>query len=207
MNAAAKSFSDQTRATASGLVLAGFGLSAFAFSTLGHVIFGGDAGGLLMLLSFGTGIPLFIGSFVVRSVPPTSSKHDYAGYEPVAAGQDEEYTSSRSSLELSRSRSPRSPRSQLPRLSQDVGKRGQPPPGHSYAPLELLVSLDFWILGVILALLCGTGLMYINNVGAVALALTRQGSIDYDQRAVSSWQAKQVATVSIWNCSGRILGG
>ena len=49
--------------------------------------------------------------------------------------------------------------------------------------------------------------MYINNVGTVALALARMGSLTYDKRSVSAWQAKQVATVSIWNAAGRILGG
>ncbi|ORX36103.1 major facilitator superfamily domain-containing protein, partial [Kockovaella imperatae] len=200
VNAAAKSFSDQTRATASGLVLAGFGLSAFAFSTLGHVIFGGDAGGLLLLLSFGTGIPIFLGSFIVRAVPPATAN----GYEPVSALEEGEgYVSRNTSVELSRSRSPR------PRHRHAEPEDGKAPlrAGHSYTPFELLFTSDFWIIGVILALLCGTGLMYINNVGSVALALTREGKVDYDPRVVSAWQAKQVATVSIWNCMGRIIGG
>jgi len=77
----------------------------------------------------------------------------------------------------------------------------------AYTPLQLLYMLDFQALFFILALLCGTGLMYINNVGTVALALAREGKMEYDVRAISSWQAKQVATVSIWNCAGRILGG
>lgn len=49
--------------------------------------------------------------------------------------------------------------------------------------------------------------MYINNVGTVALALAREGLLLYDKRAVSAWQAKQVATISLWNASGRIIGG
>ena len=206
VNAAAKSFSDKTRATASGLVLAGFGLSAFAFSTLGHVLFGGDAGGLLLILSVGTGVPMFIASFIVRAVPPTTN--DTQGYEPVGSGDEElnGYHSQHASLELPRSRSPPIHRRTG---SHDISKRadGSKPAGYSYKPAELAASLDFWILAVILAILCGTGLMYINNVGSVALALTRQGSLEYDQRVVSSWQAKQVATVSIWNCLGRIIGG
>ena len=206
VNAAAKSFSDKTRATASGLVLAGFGLSAFAFSTLGHALFGGDAGGLLLLLSLGTGVPMFIASFIVRAVPPTT--RDTHGYEPVGTGDEEVegYHSRHASLELARSRSPHN---HSRTASHDISKHtdGIKPAGYSYKPSELAASLDFWILFVILALLCGTGLMYINNVGTVALALTRQGRLEYDQRVVSAWQAKQVATISIWNCLGRIIGG
>jgi MFS family permease len=49
--------------------------------------------------------------------------------------------------------------------------------------------------------------MYINNVGTVALALGRAGQLEYDTTKISSWQAKQVATISIYNCSGRVLAG
>lgn len=49
--------------------------------------------------------------------------------------------------------------------------------------------------------------MYINNVGTVALALARDGQIEVDPKVIGAWQAKQVATISIWNCLGRVLGG
>ena len=235
VNAAAKSFPDKTRASATGTVLAGFGLSAFAFSTVGHLIFKGDAGGLLLLLAIGTGLPMFVGSFVVRPVPPT---READGYEPVASVPDiivddeeayprdsiDSYRGARStSLELARSRSPATrgrpahphaiipaelPSSAtLPKTIRNSSLASLGPLAPTYTPLQLLSSTDCHILFVILALLCGTGLMYINNVGTVALALARNGSPLYDQRAVSAWQAKQVATVSVWNAAGRILGG
>ena len=215
VNSAAKSFSDKTRATASGLVLAGFGLSAFMFSSIGHLLFEGDAGGLLLLLSFGTGVPMFIGSFLVRPVPPASSQTT-DGYEPVSDEVDDEISNrySRSgSVELARSQSPaaRVRPGHAPHASQSSSKYlgdGKKSKFLAfYTPLDLARSYDFWLLFIILALTCGTGLMYINNVGTVALALARQGSLTYDGRVVSGWQAKQVATVSMWNCMGRILGG
>ena len=236
MNTVAKSFTDKTRASATGLVLAGFGLSAFLYSSIGHTLFKGDAGGLLLLLSLGTSIPVIIASFVVRPVPPT---HDTSkeGYEPLAHDEEGLSVHSRTnSLELTRSRSP------VPRgrhahphahahfeLSEEEegsehqrsGSSTPYKPSHTRSsslaslgptaiadsPLQVMRKLDFWQLAFVLATLCGAGLMYINNVGSVALALARGGQMQYDQRVVGGWQAKQVATLSVWNCSGRIIGG
>ena len=217
INAVAKSFPDKTRASATGTVLAGFGLSAFAFSTAGHLIYGGDAGGLLLLLAFGTGVPMLIGSFIIKPIPPRHAD----GYQPIRGEAadiiiDEDEVgpngrhSSTTSLELSRSRSPTSRR-----YNSDDEESTSPtkiplrpnPLNPAYRPLELIVTTDFWILFIILSLLCGTGLMYINNAGTVALALARGGQVEYDRKAVSAWQAQQVATVSVWNCIGRIAGG
>lgn len=229
VNAAAKSFPDKTRASATGTVLAGFGLSAFAFSTVGHLLFKEDAGGFLLLLAIGTGLPMFVGSFVVREVPLTREAAE--GYQPVVdipeilIDEDEEegsyhrnsidaYSSPHprsTSLELTRSRSPlprgRTLVSSSSKTDRNLSLTSLTPSVVSFTPFQLLSSTDGHLLFVILALLCGTGLMYINNVGTVALALARNGSLVYEKRAVSAWQAKQVATVSVWNSAGRILGG
>ncbi|WWD21864.1 hypothetical protein CI109_106352 [Kwoniella shandongensis] len=243
VNAIAKSFPDKTRASATGAVLAGFGLSAFLFSSVGHWIWKGDAGGLLGLLAVGTGVPMIVGSLVIRPVPPEGEGVE--GYERVGQEEEggpigvtiqeaEEYgetlspvMSRSSSLELSRSRSPMSrgrhphphahahfPTDLPPAKVSTSGShiRSQslsslPPTLLSHTPLDLFRALDFWLLFIILALLCGTGLMYINNAGTVALALAREGQRKYDKEVVSGWQAKQVGLVSIWNCLGRILGG
>lgn len=60
------------RATATGLVISGFGLSAFLFSTLAHVLFPGDTSEFLLLLALGTSIPVGLGIFFIRSLPPPS---------------------------------------------------------------------------------------------------------------------------------------
>jgi hypothetical protein len=243
VNAAAKSFPDKTRASATGTVLAGFGLSAFLFSTIGHVMYKGDAGGLLLLLAIGTGLPMIVGSFIVRPVPPKKGSEEQ-GYDRIPSGPDIVVDDNENelggailaerrstSLELIRSRSPTAPSRHHrpsfesasiapfePRLpSGSLAAEGGPKPASAsvepspselaYSPLDLLRSTDFHILFVILALLCGTGLMYINNAGTVALALAREGQWKYDVKVISAWQAKQVATVSVWNCAGRILGG
>ncbi|WRT65267.1 uncharacterized protein IL334_002210 [Kwoniella shivajii] len=259
VNATAKSFPDSTRASASGTVLAGFGLSAFLFSSLGHWIYKSDAGGLLILLAGGTGIPMLIGSIVIGPVPPEDGyekeyqvinqldtdtptvtiQHPAEEFEIQSEHEDElenGVMSRTSSLELNRSRSPIS-RGRHPNVHhhnhqvhhahfnddqiQATSHNQITPPNHkrssslaslpptllSHTPLELFRSIDFWILFVCLALLCGTGLMYINNAGTVALALGREGQRIYNKERVAGYQAKQVGLVSLWNCGGRIIGG
>lgn len=215
VNAVAKSFSDKTRATASGMVLAGFGLSAFTFSTIGHLAFGGNAGGLLLLLALGCSAPMLLGSLVIKEVPSKVEQ----GYERVSDGPevlfDDEnddglYPTRTNSVELSRSRSPvRHPRHPRHHPSPTTKRRNSslPPSSTDFSPMQLIYKTDFHALCVVLAICCGTGLMYINNVGTVALALGREGKLEYDAHEISAWQAKQVATISIYNCSGRVLAG
>jgi len=220
VNAVARSFSDKTRATASGMVLAGFGLSAFTFSTIGHILFSGDAGGLLLMLALGCSAPMLLGSLVIKEVSPKGE----SDYERVADGPEiifddehiEAYHSRSSSIELSRSRSP-APISRHhqphPRVPVVPKRRVSsiPPDIASgtvdFSPMQLIFNIDFYALCSVLAICCGTGLMYINNVGTVALALGRNGHLEFDAHEISSWQAKQVATISIYNCSGRVLAG
>lgn len=68
-----QSFPDKTRATATGVVLAGFGLSAFLFSTISHTFFPGNTGDFLFLLAVGCFIPMALGVVLVVPVPP--AKH------------------------------------------------------------------------------------------------------------------------------------
>ena len=57
------------RATANGLVISGFGLSAFLFSSIAHVIFPGNTSDFLLVLAIGTSLPMILGFFVVRPIP------------------------------------------------------------------------------------------------------------------------------------------
>lgn len=47
----------------------------------------------------------------------------------------------------------------------------------------------------------------INNVGLIAQALFANGNPDYDDVKAAQLQALQVSTISVMNCSGRILIG
>ncbi|KAL7417962.1 major facilitator superfamily domain-containing protein [Mrakia frigida] len=110
MNSVAKSFPDKTRATAAGSVLAGFGLSAFLFSTISHTFFPGNTGDFLFLLAIGCFIPMFLGVFLVVPIPPPkhrphphhteesnwgriASSSSATGYLPIPDQSDAESTS------------------------------------------------------------------------------------------------------------------
>ncbi|KIJ24619.1 hypothetical protein M422DRAFT_274545 [Sphaerobolus stellatus SS14] len=69
VNSTAKSFPDRLRASTVGFVLSGFGLSAFFFSTLSHLIFPGNTSSFLLFLALGTSLPIIVCFFTVRPVP------------------------------------------------------------------------------------------------------------------------------------------
>ncbi|KAL4247510.1 MFS transporter superfamily protein [Abortiporus biennis] len=68
INAVAKSFPESARATTTSLVLSGFGLSAFFFSTIAHVFFPGNTSSFLLVLAIGTSLPMILGVFFVKPV-------------------------------------------------------------------------------------------------------------------------------------------
>lgn len=70
MNSTAKSFPDHMRATTVGVVLSGFGLSAFFFGTLSNWLFPGDTSSFLLFLALGTSLPVIVGFLTIRPVPP-----------------------------------------------------------------------------------------------------------------------------------------
>ncbi|WVQ75306.1 hypothetical protein IAR50_004922 [Cryptococcus sp. DSM 104548] len=242
VNATAKSFPDTTRASATGAVLAGFGLSAFTFAFLGHVWWPGDSGGLLGLLAVGTSVPMLAGGLFIRPIYPEEAQGQYQhldqddpvnpgeGGEPAIEVLVDDYDSpglSRTtslemsrSIDLSRSRSPARGREHHAHFALPPSLPSHPTPSAAlkrtpslppsalhHSPLDILQTPDFYLLFSILALLCGTGLMYINNAGTVVLALGREGHLSYDREQISGWQAKQVGLVSLWNCAGRLIGG
>ncbi|KAJ7702436.1 major facilitator superfamily domain-containing protein [Mycena rosella] len=215
INSTAKSFPDKARATTTGLVLSGFGLSAFFFSTLAHILFPGDTSSFLLLLSCGTALTTALGFFFVRAIPlsiadgsehtvvgtvaaeaeATIFHHDHESERPLlseAAAPSVEDESTGRATSHSRSHS---------RTKQDAVE------GPNIYGRALWLNPDFWLLFAILSLLSGTGLMYINNVGSMSQALFSKGNPAYDEVEASRWQATQVSTISIMNFSGRILIG
>ncbi|CAK9784994.1 unnamed protein product [Cutaneotrichosporon oleaginosum] len=244
MNTVARSFPDKTRASATGAVLAGFGLSAFVFSALGHALFHGEAGGLLLVLSWGTMLPDLVGAFLVRPYPPHEDDSDFSDEDDDLLAHQAGLLEPGQDLAPSRSRErspdvemadeatahdpllPRTPSRigtplageaetpmRTPRTPRTPGSRKRrsstaslPPTEIHIGPPGLFKETDFLLLFSILAILCGVGLEWINNVGAVTLALARKGW-DYDPHKVAAMQASQVATISVFNCAGRILGG
>ncbi|KAK7001642.1 NmrA domain-containing protein [Favolaschia claudopus] len=237
VNSTAKSFPDRARATTTGIVLSGFGLSAFFFSTLAHIFFPGDTSSFLLLLSLGTALTTFIGLFLVRSIPLSASEDDDHTIIPTVAaeaeatifhhGDDihtplldgdsaapssplmEEYVSDARGIELSPPRSsPSASRSRSASHRRSISRSKQEAlEGLNVYGRALWTSPDFWLLFANLSLLSGTGLMYINNVGSMSQALFAQGNPEYDEIKAAQFQATQVSTISIMNFAGRIVIG
>ncbi|KAK7689988.1 hypothetical protein QCA50_006630 [Cerrena zonata] len=73
--------------------------------------------------------------------------------------------------------------------------------------MALAMSVDFWLLFITTVLLSGTALMFISNVGLISQALYAYATPVYDETQALEWQAKQVSSISIFNCMGRIIIG
>ncbi|KAJ9114715.1 hypothetical protein QFC22_005591 [Naganishia vaughanmartiniae] len=276
LNVVSRSYPVHQRGTALGITLAGFGLSAFIFSTLAHAVFPGRTEAFLALLACGTALGMCVGVMGVRTVPVLPEEEEehqaaqgYARVEqeeegyldidtpaggvagPVVESEPEDYLThthhrlhthphsqmhEEVPLTVSRSRSTDVLRSSIDLLparsrssaeyvhpldevlldaSRELGgveKQVDVDDGQ-VSGKKLFVSPDFWVIVVILTLLSGTGLMYINNVGSVVLALANApsavgpGGGGVDPIQVAKVQATQVSVVSIWNCLGRIMMG
>lgn len=278
MNSTAKSWPDRARATANGIVISGFGLSAFLFSTMAHIFFPGNTSDFLLVLAVGTSLPMLLGFFLVRPIPLQQSEishdpenealeeafdsqtsvgvaspslfirendsqtHLLSPHPPHVHADEEELAdpplleetvpaihvhhpsrttvvsdyfvpSVGESVALSPTRSHSRHRS---RSTFSVSRQSlrHPGPAHAlgYGVLNisgraLFASADFWLLFTITALLSGTGLMYINNVGSISQALFAKGNPNYDEGKAAQLQASQVSIVSIMNCLGRVSIG
>lgn len=93
INSTAKSFPDRLRATVVGLVISGFGLSAFLFSTIAHVIFPGNTSEFLLVLAIGTSLPMILGFFFVHPIPLPHSDYARLGEAPEVLDEDDEFSS------------------------------------------------------------------------------------------------------------------
>ncbi|KAJ7149060.1 major facilitator superfamily domain-containing protein [Mycena crocata] len=232
VNSTAKSFPDKARATTTGLVLSGFGLSAFFFSTLAHILFPGDTSSFLLLLAGGTALTTAIGFFFVRAIPLSAADgaaehtvvtvaaeaeatifhHDDDSHtrlldEEAPSSPSQEYVPDARGIELSPPRSLSNSRAPSHSRSRSRAKHDLAIEGPNIYGRALWINPDFWLLFAILSMLSGTGLMYINNVGSMSQALFSKGNPTYDEVEASRWQATQVSTISIMNFAGRILIG
>ncbi|KAL6836881.1 serine incorporator domain-containing protein [Trichoderma sp. SZMC 28015] len=73
--------------------------------------------------------------------------------------------------------------------------------------VKLLFSLDFWQLFSMMAILAGTGLMTINNIGNDANALWKHYDPSVDEPFLVSHQQIHVSILSVFNFVGRLLSG
>ncbi|RDB20251.1 hypothetical protein Hypma_012589 [Hypsizygus marmoreus] len=206
VNSTAKTFPDKARATATGIVISGFGLSAFFFSTISRISFAGNTSSFLQLLALGTSMPMIMGFFLVRQIPlpPVDSvaSLEHAAEDAIDAGaMDVEEAENSALLEHAEVDDAATP-VQLSRRA--ALSQGLLPNVYGR---KLWTSSDFWLLFLILSILSGTGLMYINNVGSMAQALYAKDNSHYDPVEAAHWQTAQVSSISLMNFSGRIFIG
>ncbi|KAF8839373.1 MFS general substrate transporter [Paxillus ammoniavirescens] len=232
LNTTAKSFPDTFRATTTGLVFSGFGLSAFLFLTVAQVFFPGDTSVFLLVLALGTSIPMLVGLFIVQPVPlpPPSSGTRYDTttevYNPIPIGDAGVFIADHEEAEIDAEGADSAPllfhayenRSyHLPKPSSAIEinparslslerseEQDRMPNIHGK---QLWLTPDFYLILTIMAICSGTGVMYINNVGSISQALYAKANPMYDGLEASKWQAAQVSTLSIGNFAGRILIG
>ena len=86
------------RASTTGLVISGFGLSAFLFSTISHIFFAGSVSSLLLVLSFGSSFPMILGFFFVRPIPLPEEELNREVYSETRSSVYEERNSSHTPL-------------------------------------------------------------------------------------------------------------
>jgi hypothetical protein len=159
-------------------VLSGFGLSAFFFSTLAHVLFPGDTSSFLLLLSCGAAVMAAIGFFFVRAVPLSAAdggehtvvtavaaeaeatifNHGNDSHTPLLdeedaapSGPTEEYVSDARGIELSPPRSPSRGRATSHSRSLSRSKQDASEGPNIYGR-ALWLNPDFWLLFAILSL-------------------------------------------------------
>ncbi|KAG1838706.1 major facilitator superfamily domain-containing protein [Suillus subalutaceus] len=237
MNTTAKSFPETSRGTITGLVLSGFGLSAFFFATVASLAFPGDTSALLLVLGLGAAMPMLLGLVIVRQIPlpPPSTTIGIEGglrgreeYQPIPSGDAALFirgNDSHTSLldpteqvhETSNYHVPE-PSITVELVPDRIVSRGssvrrstsRAKPVHDGPNVygkQLWLTPDFYLVFLIMSLLSGTGIMYINNVGSISQALYAKGNPDYDELEALRWQAAQVSTLSVCNFAGRILIG
>ncbi|KAI5996102.1 hypothetical protein EDC04DRAFT_2909976 [Pisolithus marmoratus] len=189
------------------------GLSAFLYSTVVNILFPGDTSAFL-LLALATSISALVALFVVRPIPlpPTalSLRDDetvdreqisgafFAGpdIETVSVGEGDSLLGARPGYESS--------------SVSEVGGAQSPSKPDSSPDIHgkmLWSTPDFYLVCTIMSLLSGIGIMYINNIGSISLALFADSNPNYDEVEASIWQAAQVSTLSVGNFARRILIG
>ncbi|KNZ80818.1 hypothetical protein J132_04247 [Termitomyces sp. J132] len=213
VNSTAKTVPDKMATT--GIVISGFGLSAFLFSTVSRIYFPDNTSSFLGLLALGTSLPMIAGFFFVRpiSLPTTPGRSSLEEARGSREDRDEEVDDEHSGeqstlLPLS------FPSLRTPSPSPSPSSQLRPPslPRHptntliNIHPPKLFKSIDFWLLFSILS-------THINNVGLMSQALYIHslqgggGGATYDPTKAARYQANQVSLISLFNFAGRIFIG
>ncbi|BGP36703.1 hypothetical protein JCM10449v2_000604 [Rhodotorula kratochvilovae] len=234
LKATSQSFAKASRGAAMAVVLSGFGLSAFFYSSISRAQLFPSAdptSAFLVTLAIGCGISMFLGAAFVH--PPPSEPASSLQYEPIASSDEAHgFSHSRSNspaparpythaadelslhsgiaLRVDDEFAPDRPgslrrRSASPLLSKEDDAHVP----HSAGDLNvsgwaLLRERDFWALFAFLGLCSGVGLMTINNLGTVVVTLSAP---DTPAAELAAAQSRLVSLLSIFNCAGRLAVG
>lgn len=222
----------QHRGTATAFPLSAFGLSAFFYTSLAALLFNGDTSGMLQLLAFGTTAMTAFGMIFLRIVPAVPG--DEAGAYGVVPEDDQASAKRDDSVGESTKLHRTTPRSSHSRpgskgsidpaseVSSLMGSADEDEPGdivpesknpfHAHGRPEitgwaLLRSPKFWQLFIMLSLLCGVGLMTINNIGNNAKALWHHYDDSASKDFILKRQLTHVSILSFCSFLGRLASG
>ena len=211
------------RGTATAFPLSAFGLSAFFWTSLSAFLFPNDTSGYLFLLALGATALVFIGMIFLRMVPPAL---------PYAAvpGDERPETIRNNSNQMRRMSQHSRHSSKASNMAGEIGNldereslvsSGSNTPGdienikdHAHnvhkadiTGLTLLKTPSFWRLFIMLGLLCGVGLMTINNIGNDARALWYHYDDTISPGFIQGRQVMHVALLSLMSFTGRLSSG
>lgn len=224
------------RGTATAFPLSAFGLSAFFYTTLATLIFPGDTSGYLKILAYGTTAMTFLGMLFLRIVDSKASDEHITAYGVVPEDDEEppkrrdsnrlHRTSSKSARDAKHSRgaSKNSMFSNEDETESLVTSSNSSEPGdireeraehkgrthHETLEItgwELARNSKFWQLFVLLALLCGVGLMTINNIGNDARSLWKHYDDSASKDFITKRQLMHVSILSFCSFLGRLASG
>ncbi|PPJ53270.1 hypothetical protein CBER1_11940 [Cercospora berteroae] len=221
------------RGTATAFPLSAFGLSAFFYTTLATFLFPGDTSGYLKLLAYGTTAMTFVGMLFLRIIDVTKDLDHVAAYgvvpvdepEPakrrdsnrmhrtgsksVRSGKHHRVTSMVSNEDETESLVTSSNSSEPGDIQDDIlaSKIQRHYDTTEITGWALVHQPKFWQLFILLALLCGVGLMTINNIGNDARSLWKHYDDSASKEFISKRQLMHVSILSVCSFLGRLASG
>lgn len=200
------------RGIATSFPIATYGLSAFAYSFFGNLLFKADTSKFIGFLGYSTFVVSIVGAPCVYLADVGSNK----GHS--VRGGPRPSLETRTASGALRARSPSIELQELPLrpmhlVDESINK---PPPAAAplsalavintdSTPSEILASLKFWLILITLGILAALGQMYIYSVGYMTKALLVAQSAS--EELITTEQSFQVSVLSLANFSGRLLSG
>ncbi|KAI8608635.1 major facilitator superfamily domain-containing protein [Chytriomyces sp. MP71] len=204
-----KNYSERDHGFAVGVPVAFFGLSAFLFSQLQRAFVSVEGGldvfGFLLFVGSVAGGGAMVGSVFLHDCSAALIRREHESgvansERSDAESQDEEAVSAGIS-----------PPPGIPAIHTSESSPLVPTPtSHASTFIadanntSLFQNRDAWLLFLSFILLSGTGLMYINNVGAILIALLPAST---PPATLQNAQRLHVSLLSICNCFGRVATG